>query len=150
MKIIISPFSKPLRNGIKEHPKNYPYWKQLVKILEKDGHEILQVGVCGEEKFVENCKFDLPFGELKVLLNWSEAFISVDNFFHHFAHHYGRKGIVIFSSSDPAIFGYRENMNLLKDRKYLRPDQFGIWESWRFDKEAFVLPYDVLRVVREI
>ena len=43
--IIISPYSKPLRNGL-NNPKNYPYWKELISLINE---EIIQVGVDGEE-----------------------------------------------------------------------------------------------------
>ena len=144
MKIIISPYSKTLRNGSKKHPKNFPYWSELITLLKNEGHDILQVGVHGEEKLVENCLFNLSFAELKKVLQEADTFISVENFFPHFAHHYGKSGIVLFSSSDPKIFGYPENINLLKSRRFLRPDQFGIWESAKYAKEAFVSPNDVL------
>jgi hypothetical protein len=51
MKIIIHPWSRKLRNGNK-NPKDYPYWKELVKELVKE-HELIQVGEEGEERLVD-------------------------------------------------------------------------------------------------
>jgi hypothetical protein len=54
-------------------------------------------------------------------------------------HNYNRKqGVVIFSQSSPDIFGYKENVNLLKHKKYLREKQFWLWEQCEYNKDAFV------------
>jgi hypothetical protein len=79
---------------------------------------------------------------IELTKTWT-AFISVENFFPHFVHYNfkgEKKGIVLFGKSDPEIFGYPENINLLKDKSYLRWDQFGPWEMTDFVKEAFVEP----------
>src|ERR1035437_5377564 len=127
-KIIISPYSKPMRNNL-SHPKNYPYWKELISILQKKGHHIIQIGTNNEDILTEDVRFNLSFEKLRDLSHSADLFISVDNFFPHLANHYiGCKGIVIFSQSDPNIFGYKQNINLLKDKKYLREQQFWLWE----------------------
>jgi ADP-heptose:LPS heptosyltransferase len=139
-KIVISPFSKQMRNGL-AHPKNYPYWKELISILKEKGYSIIQIGTSSEEILTEDVRFNLSFKELRDLLYSADLFISVDNFLPHFANHYGcNKGIVIFSQSDPNIFGYKQNINILKDRKYLRENQFWFWEQCDFIKDAFVSP----------
>src|SRR5437016_14422735 len=123
MNIVISPYSSKLHNGNK-HPKNYPYWKELIKSL-KFYHDIIQIGITGEEILTHNFRFDLKPSQLIDIIKEMDLFISVDNFFPHMVHHYNDKykknGIVIFSRSNPEIFGYPENVNLLKDKKYLRP-----------------------------
>jgi hypothetical protein len=45
-----------------------------------------------------------------------------------------------FGQSDPNIFGYPGNINLLKDRSYLRPEQFLHWwhETVFYKEDAFV------------
>lgn len=149
MKIIISPFSKKLRDTSNNNPKNYPYWKKLITLLKKEGHEVIQIGITGEEVLTENVQFNLPLQKLKQLLQEVDLYICVDNFFQHFASYYNKQGIVIFSKSDPNIFGYKENINLLKDRKHLRPDQFGLWESCLYDKQAFVTEYQVMSAVKK-
>ena len=57
-------------------------------------------------------------------------------------------GIVIFSKSDPKVFGYEQNINLLKDKKYLRSKQFDIWEAEEFDKDSFVTPDVILEHIK--
>jgi hypothetical protein len=41
--IIIAPYAQKLRNN-KENPKNYPYWKELIAMIDE---LIIQVGVDG-------------------------------------------------------------------------------------------------------
>jgi hypothetical protein len=73
------------------------------------------------------------------------TWIGVDSFFQHFCWDLGKPGIVIWGQSDPNIFGHPENINLLKDRKYLREKQFWLWEQAEYNEEAFVLPVAVLK-----
>lgn len=149
MKIILAPYSKKLRNGNILHPKEYPYFKQVINNL-KNHHHIIQIGISGEEQLTEDCRFNLSFSDLKELLSSSDTFITIDSFFQHMAYHYGMRGVVIFSRSDPKIYGYKENINLLKDKKYLRQDQFGLWESCEYIKDSFVDPIEVEKGVRII
>ena len=136
--IIISPYSRKQTDG-KESPKNYPFWKELVSILPGP---IVQIGQQGEVPLIPDFR-TYNFAELKEFIKEMDFFISVDNFFPHFCNHYGRHGIVLFGTSDPNIFGYPENVNLLKDRKYLRPDQFLWWKDEVNNPEAFVSPEQV-------
>jgi ADP-heptose:LPS heptosyltransferase len=147
MKILISPYSKKLRND-KPNPKGYPHWERLVDLLKQHGFYVVQVGSSGEVPIakVDETQFDLSMKELKVLIDDCFSFISIDNFFQHYASYCGKKGIVLWGKSDPLIFGYPENINLLKDRKNLRKgvEQFFIWEMETFDPNVFVEPEIVL------
>mgnify|MGYP003453380307 FL=1 len=134
--ILISPFAKPLRNG-GEHPKNYPYWTEL---LSKIKEPVIQVGMDGEQQLVPDFRKGMSLPELKKLVLECKAWISVDSFFQHFCWDIGKKGIVLFGTSDPFIFGHKENINLLKSRYYLRKNQFLYWENQEINKEAFVSP----------
>lgn len=149
MKLIISPYSQKLRGKDTENPKNYPYWPELIEFL-RPGNDIYQIGLTGEEPLVENLIFDLSMPKLKEFIKDMDIFVSVDNFFPHFAHHYGKHGIVLWGRSDPEIFGYKDNLNLYKDPKYLRPDQFQIWEACDRIPEAFVEPELVLEAINNI
>lgn len=139
MKILISPYSRALKNG-KNNPKNYPYFQEVISTLKSFGHEIIQVGVTGETPFqdISNTKFNSSLKELKELVASCDVWVSVDNFFQHFCWLHQKYGVVIFSQSDPEIFGHVENTNLLKDKKFLRPLQFDIWESATYTLEAYV------------
>lgn len=149
MKILIQPFARLLRNG-KQNPKNYPYWKDLIKQLEQKNHEVYQVGVTGEEMITKNILFDLNMKELVEKVKESDFFISIDSFLPHLAHFYNKSGIVIFSQSDPAIFGYPHNINLLRDKKFLRPNQFSNWEDCTYSEAAFISTFYVMKAVEKM
>ena len=139
--ILIAPYSKPLRTG-GDNPKNYPYWKELILLIKE---EIIQIGTDHEEQLVPEFRRNLPLGDLRYLIGECRTWISVDSFFQHLAWDCGKKGIVLFGPSDPLIFGHPENINLLKDRSYLREKQFWWWEQCEYRKEAFVKPAEVLK-----
>lgn len=139
--ILIAPYSKPLRTG-GNNPKNYPYWKELISQIQE---EIIQIGTDGEEQLVPEFRKNLPLGDLRFLIGECRTWISVDSFFQHLAWDCGKKGIVLFGPSDPLIFGHPENINLLKDRSYLREKQFWWWEQCEYKEEAFVKPAEVLK-----
>lgn len=142
--IIIAPYAQQLRNG-KENPKNFPYWKELIAMIDEP---IVQVGVSKEQQLVEDFRPNLSLSELTTLIQECKTWISVDSFFQHFCWDLKKPGIVIWSQSDPTIFGHTENINLLKDRKYLRPNQFHIWEQCEYNKDAFVEPSQVVKEIK--
>ena len=149
-KAIISPFSRKLRNGKSPNPKDYPFWKELIVELRKQKYYVIQVGVQGEQLFdVDEVKTNLPLNDLEKLIKECYTWISVDNFFPHLAQNVGKKGIVLWGQSDPEIFGYKENINLLKDRKYLRKYQADIWERTDFIRESFVDSQTVLNILEK-
>ena len=146
MKIIIAPTSHAMPND-KINPKNWPYWNELIRKLKDKGHYLYQIGLEGE--LLLGCHedwIDQSFDELKKLLDMCDTFISVDSFFPHFAHYHGRTGTVIFTQSDPKIFGYKDNNNLLKDRKYLRKGQFWLWTQAEYNEDAFISVDSVLNL----
>jgi len=138
--IVIHPFAKPLQNG-KENPKNYPYWKELLGSINEP---VIQIGVEGEEQLVDDFRKDLSIAELKGLIAQCRTWIAVDSFFQHLAWSEGKQGIVLWSVSDPNIFGHPENINLLNDRSYLAINQFLWWDYTPHNPEAFVKPEEVL------
>ena len=139
--IIIAPYAQQLRNG-KENPKNFPYWKKLIEMIDEP---IVQVGDSKEQQLVKDFRPNLSLTELGKLVNECKTWISVDSFFQHFCWDLKKPGIVIWSQSDPKIFGHEENINLLKDKKYLRLNQFHIWEQCEYNKDAFISPTQVLK-----
>lgn len=138
--IIISPFVKPLRDG-KNNPKNYPYWEALIEMIDEP---IVQVGVDGEKQLVPDFRKNLPISELRKLIQECRTWISCDSFFQHLAWDEKKPGIVLWGPSDPLIFGHPENVNLLKDRSHLTPNQFLWWEATEHKNERFVKPKEVL------
>jgi len=138
--IIISPYSKALRNG-KTNPKNYPYWKELIRLIKEP---IVQVGIEGEEQLVKDFRKNLSLSELRLLVNECKTWISCDSFFQHLGWDCKKYGIVLWSVSDPLIFGHPENINLLKDRNNLVQNQFLWWEQTEYDANKFVSPEIVI------
>jgi len=139
--IIISPYAKRMRNG-KPHPKNYPYWTELLSHIDE---EVIQVGVDGEDQLVDDFRKNQSLYNLAFLVGKAKTWISVDSFFQHFCWDLKKPGIVIFGQSDPNIFGHPENVNLLKDRKYLRDRQFWLWEQCEYNEDSFVKPTVILQ-----
>lgn len=139
--ILIHPFARPLRDG-RKNPKDYPHWKELLSMIDED---IIQIGVEGEEQLVNDFRKNLTLDELAELVKRCRTWIGVDSFFQHFCWDLNKSGIVLWGQSDPNIFGHAENINLLKDRKYLRKDQFLIWDSAIYMQEAFVQPAEVVK-----
>ncbi len=134
--ILIHPFAKPLRNG-KENPKNYPYWKELIALIDEP---IIQIGVEGEEQLVPDFRKNLPISELRKLIQECRIWIGVDSFFQHLAWDEEKSGIVLWSVSDPLIFGHSENTNLLENRDNLSKNQFLWWEATEHNPSYFVKP----------
>jgi hypothetical protein len=148
-KLIISPWTRRLRNGLR-NAKQFPYWKEFMPMLKNEDIHTCQVSITGEEAIgADEVKMDLSLDKLKDLLLEYDAFLAIDNFFPHFAHYYGKSGVVIWSVSDPLIFGYKENINLLKNRSYLRKDQFLFWEFEQYNKNAFVNHIEVFNAVKK-
>lgn len=150
--VVICPYSNKLPNE-KNNPKNFPYWEQVVSSLKKKGIYIVQVGGKNEDPIegVNEVRLGESFARLKEILDRSDTFICVDTFFQHFAKYHNRTGIVIFSLSDPEIFGHKENINLLKSKDYLRPNQFSHWWESEYNLDSFisadVVVSNVLRVL---
>lgn len=143
--IIISPFARKMRDG-RLHPKNYPYWDEVISQIDE---EIIQIGVEGEEQLVHDFRKNLALYELAALTTQCKTWISVDSFFQHFCWDLAKPGIVLFGQSDPNIFGHPENINLLKDRKYLREKQFWLWEQAEYNKDSFVEADIVIERLRQ-
>ena len=141
--ILIHPYAKPLRNG-KTNPKNYPYWAKLIALINEP---IIQIGVEGEEQLVYDFRKNLPIPELRKLIQECRIWIGVDSFFQHLAWDCGKPGVVLWSVSDPLIFGHPENTNLLKSRDYLAKNQFLWWDFTEYNADAFVKPEEVLKFI---
>ena len=144
--IIISPYAKTAPGAATVNPKNYPYWDDVIGLLKKD-YDLIQVGVTGEVPLVQDFRKGLPIQDLRKLIGQCDTWISVDSFFQHLCWDEGKKGVVIFSQSDPRIFGHVENINLLKDPKFLRGNQFQLWSQTAYNSDAYVTPELVVKTV---
>lgn len=148
MKIVIFPWAKTMRNE-KPHPKNFPHWPELIEILKQDGHELIQSGALGEPPLVDDVRQGLSIAELTELMLSADTWISGDSFGQHLGWSIGKPGIVIFGQSDPVIFGHPENINLLKDRSYLRDRQFWLWEQAEYRDDCWVTVEQVYQALKD-
>ena len=154
--IIISPCSAKLRDSDKPNPKNYPtaLWVQLVALLRHRRYQTTQIGVSGEERITGTDYFvvDKPLNEIKQMVDNAELFIAVDNFLPHLcnAEKVDTPGIVLVGQGNPVHWGYPQNVNLYKDKKYFRERQFWPWEDAQYIPEAFVPPQEVVWNVDEL
>ena len=147
-KILISPYSQTLRNG-KRNPKNYPYWQEVIDGLKSKDYVVIQVGRGDEVRFqnIDGELFDQPLKALRTAIREYTVWASVDNFFPHLANLEKKPGVVLWGRSDPRIFGYKANKNLLKNIGYLRELPFDIWEKLEYSKKVFVDPEEVINAI---
>ena len=131
----------------KQNAKNYPYWKELIALIDEP---IIQIGIEGEEQLVPDFRKNLPISELRQLIAQCRTWIGCDSFFQHLAWEAGKQGIVLWSVSDPLIFGHPENINLLKNRDYLAKNQFLWWDLTEYNPDAFVKPEEVIKSLQII
>lgn len=92
----------------------------------------------------------MPLPELEAFIKGSFTVIATDSFIQHFCWSIGKKAIVLWGVGDPLIFGHKENVNLLKSRDNVRPNQFDTWEDVPYRPEVFVSPEEVLKHVRNL
>jgi hypothetical protein len=152
--IVISPYSQELRVQNIEKANYYPYWEEVCDMIRERNHYVVQALGPKKNRKLKGANIASYFNlkELELLIKdvKCHTWASVDNFMGHFGVYHGYIGVVIFGKSDPNLFGYKDNINLLKDRKYLRKRQFGIWEEEEFDPEVFVSPEEVVNAIFSI
>lgn len=150
MTILFAPFAAkaPSLKG-RPSPKNYPQPKELCSLLEKD-HSVIQVGGDGDEPIAEDFRKNLSFSQVLELIGKADSGVCVDSFLQHAFWYANRRAVVVFGISDPSIFGHPENLNLLKDRKYLRPDQYDLYYTDQYNPDAFVSPKEVLTAIKSL
>lgn len=124
---IISPFSREPNNA-----KNYPFWGPLCNGLHAKGWNVIQIGTPGEHQICGDFRTGLTLPEIEKLLLDVGHFIAIDNFLHHMAYHLGVKGVTLWGPSDPLIFGYPTQQNIIKSREFLREDQLGFYKGWEW------------------
>ncbi len=146
MKVVIACWAAKMPNGA-HNAKNFPYWPQLVAMLNEAGHEVIQVAGGGEDKVDGVVMFlqGFPLNKLEEVLRECDTWISVDSWLPHFCATLRLPaGIVIWAQSNPKIWGYPHNVNLLKSPEFLRPYQYAPWFDVPYNEEAFVEPQVVM------
>ena len=148
--ILYAPFAarSPSLNG-QPSPKDYPFARELAELLEKD-YEVVQVGGGNDVQVTKDFRPNLSFNELGKLIHASRTGICVDSYLQHCYWYFDRRAIVLLGISDPLIFSHLIHLNLLKDRKFLRPKQFDLYYLNQYNPDAFVKPSDVLQALSKI
>jgi ADP-heptose:LPS heptosyltransferase len=138
-KIAIFPFAANNGNFTGENPKNWPYWKELVRYLEAKGYECHQFCASEQEEFCTTVHRNTPLSKLHAKISKEYlTFISVDSFYQHMNDcHSKQKGVVIFTVSDPEIYGHPYNENILKSKSYLRRNQYLIYGQGDLNTKAY-------------
>ena len=131
--LVFSRGVRPLRNGNRS-AKDYPFWDQLIPMLEKD-FEVIEV-------------VKEPLDELEKLLKSAKYVVCCDSFLQHFCWSIGVKATVLWGTSDPLVFGHVENVNLLKSRGHVRANQFDGWEGDPYNPNAFLPPEEVIKYLQ--
>ena len=97
------------------------------------GYTVVQIGRKGEDQLqgVDDYWWSLSLKELQKRISDCRCWISVDNFLQHMCNSMDTivPGVVIWAESDPTLFGYSYNRNVLKSQKFLRPNQFDVWHG---------------------
>lgn len=146
--ILVHPFAQKLRNG-NINPKNYPWWSELVPLLQRIDYDVQQLGVEGESQLCPVFLKNLPIKAIREKIRECKFWISVDSFLPHLAQFEEKNGVVIFSQSNPDHYGYSNNLNILKSPQYLRHDQFGTWEEANYNEHAFFTPDIVFNLIKD-
>lgn len=140
-KIALSPYC---RNIGKPNPKEYPFFQELIQLINNkyDNCHWTQISISGQEIIpgINDTIIDLPIKFLSKALKEFDCIICCDSMIQHLCYLLEIKCIVIFSVSDPLIFGHEENINILKDRNYLSKNQFLTWEYQDYKNKAFIDP----------
>jgi len=147
VKLLLAPFAArgPSLGG-KPSPKDYPWPKELAELLETE-HDVIQMAGAEDVQVAKDVRRNLPHPQVVELIKWSDTGICVDSYLQHAFWEVGKPAIVLFGISDPLIFGHPENLNLLRDRKYLRPQQFDLYYVNQYCNEAFVSPEEVIEAL---
>lgn len=149
MTILFAPFaaSQPHLNG-SGSPKSIPLAKELAQIIMAAGHQLIQIGGEEDEQVTPDFRKNLSFDEVGKLIETSDTAICCDSYLQHHCWLLNKKAIVIWGISDPLIFGHSLHHNLLKDRRFLRPNQFDLYYSDQHRPDAFPSPWKVIEELR--
>lgn len=145
--ILYAPFAArmPQLNGTGS-PKSYPFAKALAEII-VPRHTLIQLGGEEDEQLIPDFRKNLSFDEVGELISTCDTAICVDSYLQHHCWYLNKKAIVLWGISDPLIFGHQLHLNLLKDRSFLRPNQFDLYYSNEHRPEAFIGPDEVLKAL---
>ena len=107
------------------HGRNYKYGQELIDNLREQfpsflffvfGHSNEKEEFIGETKFNDENGFPLfqTREDVMILSKYCKFFITIDSALHHMGsnQHFNKKGIVLWGTTEPERYGYKENINL--------------------------------------
>ena len=140
MRVAVAPFAARLPSGI-PNAKNWPWFKELFTMMPDD--EFIQLGTNGEDRIEGAAQFiqGFPLEKLEQVIRDCDTWLSVDSWLPHFcATMRLQSGVVIWGQSNPKIWGYKHNINLLKSKEFLREFQYAPWWDIPYNENAFISP----------
>jgi len=124
-------------------------WRALIRALKERGYQVNQLGVKGQETDLGTDQFlTTHILDAIALVKHASLVISVDTWAGHAAHAFGTKAIILFGSTNPALFGYPTNINICKGI----PDPNIQWlrnENVPNDKMRLISVEDVINAIEE-
>lgn len=134
-----------------DNAKSYPWWQAVVALLQDKGHDCYQFFSpnSNEQDVGANYKLIGTLEEIEKILPTLDCFISTDTFIQHLvvAKCIDIKGVVIWSKSDPNIFGYPERFVNLYKPEYFRHNQYDVWLGEQRDLNSFPSVQEVVKAV---
>jgi ADP-heptose:LPS heptosyltransferase len=103
-------------------------WITLVREIHKLGYKVYQVGGEKDER-ISVCDGNFlgeSYRHTMALLDRCLTWISIDTFLQHGGHAVGKKGIALFGSTKPKMFGHDSNINIYHD---VCKDKPCLWEG---------------------
>ncbi len=138
------------------NPKDYPEHlaEELIAKLKKQfpDYELIQICMPNDYKYEAHQVIEAPtFEKLTEMMQNCSTWIGIDSMLAHLGAYLNKPGIVLWGQSDPELFGHKTNVNLLKDRKYLRSRQWYVWNhETKLIDEAFVSPDEIITSLKSI
>lgn len=150
--ILLTPYGSLRKDG-KNNAKNYPYFAEVIDIVKKSIPNVNFIQPITGQGIIKGATpaiMDLKEVE-NFLLEKAHTWLSVDTFTQHMVNSlpFIKPGVVVFGPSDPELFGYRYNVNLLKSRNCLIPNQYQTWNEIDYNKDVFIDPEKVAIALME-
>jgi len=122
--------------GSQGKAKNWPYFADLIALNPEV--EFIEILIPGQVPVEGATPFTGTRREIINLLNECSLFISIDSWLQHLAKwNTDADGVVIFSRSNPALFGYKEFENVFKSNKYFKASPYEAWGPMDILADAF-------------
>ena len=131
-------------------PKDW--WQNLVnRMMAPPGIEMIQLVSKDSEALANVNVHKGTLASIEELIKSVDGFVTIDSFLQHMVAKIRPEmiGVVVWTVSDPDIFGYPANYNVV-NRQYLRADQYNIWPDAPYNFNAIPKAEDVLKGVEKL